>query len=216
MKSPVRVAVLSESRIVREGLVVLVAQLGDRAIVVDGVGPDGHVDVAIYDLGAAPGPTRYAELRGLLGVDVPLVVLVYDGLATSAHRVVDHGGADHVISLSVGAEELWDVLERATGSRTRRHQDAGPHDRPAGLTQRELMVITLIGAGLSNKQIAARLFVSNNTVKTYIRTGYRKIGVQSRVNAALWAMEHGLVARPVRENPPDRILEPVPAGSDRS
>ena len=74
---------------------------------------------------------------------------------------------------------------------------------PAGLTNRELTVIALIGAGLSNKQIAARLFVSGNTVKTYIRAAYRKIGVQSRIHAAMWAIEHGLVARPVRENPTD-------------
>jgi rod shape-determining protein MreB len=78
---------------------------------------------------------------------------------------------------------------------------------PAGLTPRELMVISLIGAGLSNKEISARLFVSDNTVKTYIRTGYRKIEVQSRVHAALWAMEHGLVALPVHEPAGNMIVD---------
>jgi hypothetical protein len=57
-KSPVRVAVMSGSRIVRDGLMSLIGELGDRATVVDADSvedDDGHVDVVIYDLGAAQG-----------------------------------------------------------------------------------------------------------------------------------------------------------------
>ncbi|GAA4672313.1 helix-turn-helix transcriptional regulator [Nocardioides nanhaiensis] len=58
----------------------------------------------------------------------------------------------------------------------------------AGLGPREAQVLELIGQGLSNAEITARLHVSINTVKTYIRTGYHKIGVSSRTQAALWVV----------------------------
>jgi two-component system, NarL family, response regulator LiaR len=217
----VRVAVLSESTIVREGLASMIGGLGNRAIVVDADlshGRPPHVDVVVYDLGATPGLNGYAELRRLVRLDIPMVALVYDGVAgvgRLANGVRPDCGAQ-LISLDVTAAELLQVLERVApdcaGDRL------GPNGRrpPAGLTNRELTVIALIGSGLSNKQIADRLFVSGNTVKTYIRTAYRKIGVQSRIHAAMWAMEHGLVARPVRENPKNEVLVPSPSHGDRN
>lgn len=52
-------------------------------------------------------------------------------------------------------------------------------------------------------EIASEIFVSQNTVKTYIRTAYRRIQATSRPQAILWALEHGLVARSVHEHEPD-------------
>lgn len=60
----------------------------------------------------------------------------------------------------------------------------------AGLGPREAQVLALIGQGLSNAEITALMHVSINTVKTYIRTSYRKIGVSSRTRAALWVVAH--------------------------
>ena len=174
----------------------MIGGLGNRAIVVDAdlsheCPP--HVDVVIYDLGAAPGLTGYAELRRLVALDVPLVALVYDDVAGTAgpEDGAGPGCGAQFISLDVTAASCWQVLERVAPARCRRPPDAHGQRPPAGLTNRELTVIALIGAGLSNKQIAERLFVSGNTVKTYVRTGYRKIGVQSRIQAAMWAMEQG-------------------------
>ena len=45
--------------------------------------------------------------------------------------------------------------------------------------------------GLSNDEIARRLYLSINSVKTYIRSAYRKIGVTRRTQAAMWWVEHG-------------------------
>ncbi len=59
-----------------------------------------------------------------------------------------------------------------------------------GLTRREAQVLDLIGAGLSNQDIAGALFVTVNTVKSYIRTAYRKIGVATRAQAVRWALTH--------------------------
>jgi DNA-binding CsgD family transcriptional regulator len=67
------------------------------------------------------------------------------------------------------------------------------------LSRRERQVLVLLGAGLSNSEIAERLFVSLHTVKTYLRTSYRKIGVARRSQAVLWVMANQrLLADPPR------------------
>ena len=64
----------------------------------------------------------------------------------------------------------------------------------AGLTPRELDVLDLIAAGQSNAEIAVSLHVSINSVKSYVRTSYRKIGATSRSQAVLWGIAQGLGA----------------------
>ena len=54
-------------------------------------------------------------------------------------------------------------------------------------------MIALIAQGLSNQEIADRAFLSINSVKTYIRSAYRKIGVERRTQAVLWATQNGFV-----------------------
>lgn len=66
---------------------------------------------------------------------------------------------------------------------------AGPED----LSPREADMISLITRGLSNQEIADELFVSLNSVKTYIRGAYRKIGARSRSQAVIWGVRHGFL-----------------------
>ena len=63
--------------------------------------------------------------------------------------------------------------------------------REEGLTVREAEVLALITQGLSNAELADRTHLSINSVKTYIRSAYRRIGVRSRTEAVLWGVEHG-------------------------
>ncbi|HEY9458123.1 MAG TPA: LuxR C-terminal-related transcriptional regulator, partial [Gaiella sp.] len=67
-------------------------------------------------------------------------------------------------------------------------------ERPAGLTEREVQVIAMLARGLQTKQVARSLGISAKTADRHIQNAYRKIGVSSRAAAALFAMEHGLVA----------------------
>ena len=60
-----------------------------------------------------------------------------------------------------------------------------------GLTAREAEVIALITQGLSNQEIAEQTYLSINSVKTYIRTAYRKIDVTRRSQAVAWGLKHG-------------------------
>lgn len=71
------------------------------------------------------------------------------------------------------------------------------------LSPREAQVLTSIMAGLSNAEIAEREHLSINSIKSYIRGAYRKIGVETRTEAVLWGAHHGLV-REVRRGPPVR------------
>jgi DNA-binding NarL/FixJ family response regulator len=67
------------------------------------------------------------------------------------------------------------------------------HERPAGLTGREVEVLRLVAHGLGNREIAERLVVSPRTAEHHVQHIYAKIGVSSRAAAALFAMEHGLL-----------------------
>jgi DNA-binding NarL/FixJ family response regulator len=60
-----------------------------------------------------------------------------------------------------------------------------------GLSQRESEMLSFITRGLTNDEIARRSYLSINTVKTYIRTAYRKIGVTSRSQAVAWGYRNG-------------------------
>jgi DNA-binding NarL/FixJ family response regulator len=64
--------------------------------------------------------------------------------------------------------------------------------RGPGLTERELDVLGLVRAGLSNKLIARRLEISEKTVKSHLTSIFQRIGVTDRTQAALWAERHGV------------------------
>ena len=71
-------------------------------------------------------------------------------------------------------------------------QPAAHVPRPAGLTERETVVIALLARGLQNKEIAKALVISPKTADRHVQNAYIKIGVSTRAAAALYAMEHGL------------------------
>ena len=68
-----------------------------------------------------------------------------------------------------------------------RAETFGERANAHGLTRREAQVMELIGQGRTNKDIVRVLGLSANTVKSYIRTAYRRLGVESRSEAVLWA-----------------------------
>jgi HD-GYP domain-containing protein (c-di-GMP phosphodiesterase class II) len=102
--------------------------------------------------------------------------------ARAAERLAAEAGAGRLDADAVAA-----VLD-AAGQRAPRLE------RPAGLTEREVEVIAMLARGLQTKQVARSLGISAKTADRHIQNAYRKIGVSSRAAAALFAMEHGLVA----------------------
>jgi len=63
-----------------------------------------------------------------------------------------------------------------------------------GLTDREVEVLRLIGAGLGNREIGTRLFITENTAANHVRSILAKTGASNRTQAARYATEHGLLS----------------------
>lgn len=158
------------------------------------------VDVALYDSFASP-----------LGKDTPLESLLQDPTIGSvavysftsdpaAVRDSLDAGAHGFLSKSLTAVELVNGIEQiAVGNRVTLTGSGlpimGPDRWPAkeaGLSPRESEMIGLIVQGLSNEQIAEQCYLSLNTVKTYVRSAYRKMGVTTRAQAVAWGIENGL------------------------
>jgi DNA-binding NarL/FixJ family response regulator len=101
-----------------------------------------------------------------------------------AIRLIANGNA------LLGATVTQRLLERFTDSRPA--QD-GSTNEIANLTAREREILRLLAAGLSNAELAQRLFLSETTVKTHVSSVLRKLGVRDRVQAVIAAYEGGLV-----------------------
>jgi DNA-binding NarL/FixJ family response regulator len=67
--------------------------------------------------------------------------------------------------------------------------------RPAGLTDRQVQVLRLVARGRSNPEIARELVISRRTAERHVQDVYARIGVSSRAGAALYALEHDLLAK---------------------
>ena len=83
-----------------------------------------------------------------------------------------------------------DAVLQASG-----HAPGTRHPRPDGLTAREVEVLRLVAQGASNKGIAAKLVLSEKTVRNHVEHVYAKIGVSNRIGASMYALEHGLADR---------------------
>jgi DNA-binding NarL/FixJ family response regulator len=106
-------------------------------------------------------------------------------------------GVEWSIDLGIASEHLVDVIREAVAgtledSASARAWEANqwPGQR-LGLSGQESAVLQRIVVGRSNLEIADELFLSINSVKTYIRSTYRKIGARDRGRAVAWAIEHG-------------------------
>jgi DNA-binding CsgD family transcriptional regulator len=115
------------------------------------------------------------------------------GLARDGRQDLADGarvlGVGTIVPEDVSSLALLDALEHAAGR--------APGRRPAAtvlpgtvLTERERDVLRLLASGMSNVQIADEMFLSVNTVKTYVRSAYKKIHVTSRSGAILWAIQY--------------------------
>jgi NarL family two-component system response regulator LiaR len=164
-----------------------------------------HIDVLLYD---TFGRERIDEtLEKVLAESDAKVVLYTWSLQPELIAEGTALGIKGFLSKTLDAVELVEAIEKV-------HfglivvdpplPDEAPIVRGAwpgrehGLTPRESEVFTLIAQGLSNLEIADRAFISINSVKSYIRSAYRKVGVSSRSQAVVWAFDHGLAPDPAR------------------
>ncbi len=210
---PVRVAIVNDYPVVLAGLAVLLEPHADRVQVVErdaGCAVARDVDVILHDAFA------YTDgLAGLVGGFAPVIVFTFVETPEAVSQTLSEGAAGYVFK-GLPVARLIDAIERVhAGEHVVALSDEGgpssgadgpePGSWPgqeAGLTARESEIIALICQGLSNREIAGRAFLSINSVKTYIRTAYRKIHVSTRPEAVLWGARHGFVPDLLRVPPP--------------
>ncbi|MEA3130656.1 MAG: hypothetical protein QOF46_2451, partial [Paraburkholderia sp.] len=75
------------------------------------------------------------------------------------------------------------------------HTSRNARPSPDGLTAREVEVLRLVAQGASNREIAARLVISEKTARNHVERTYAKIGVSNRVAASMYALDRGLVGQ---------------------
>ncbi len=214
---PIKVLVVDDHAVVRRGLwaflesepdleVVGAAEGGEQALdLLDGLDADGQrPDVVVMDLQMEPldGVESTRRIRARYD-DVEVVVLTSyadDGLVRAALEagasgyVLKDADADEVAAAIRAADRGELQLDPAVARRLLSSLGAAlPDQAPADLTARELDVLRLVGAGRANKEIAARLGISERTARTHVSNILGKLGVTSRTQAALWAVREGLV-----------------------
>jgi len=216
---PVRVALVNDFEVVVRGLHGMLAPYAERVRVVelDSRAPVvSDVDVVLYDTFGQAQVDR-VDLTDLVrdgGAGGAGVVVWSWNVQPELVAAAKGQGVRGYLSKELPAEELVGALEEvasgavvtrtapaSTGEpepvrdpapRGRRRHGSWP-GRDEGLTEREAEIIALIARGLSNQEIADLAYLSINSVKTYIRTAYRKMGVTRRSQAVRWALEHGFV-----------------------
>lgn len=226
---PVRLAVVDDFEVIVRGVASMFDEYGARVVVVELAADepvDVDVDVALFDTFAqheADGPDLDVLIANPHARRVAVYTWAFD------QRLIDLAlakGASGYLSKRLPAEELVDALERIHAGHTvvsaaprRPHRPDYPWPgRSEGLSDRESEVLALVARGLSNREIAEIMYLSVNTVKTHIRTAYRKIGVATRTQAAIWAVGHGVhaharsVDRWRTETPASRIARSGNAG----
>ena len=155
-------------------------------------------DVVLFDTAPSGHPLRQvAQLLADPRIG-KVVVHTWNFQPWLAGDFIRHGASGY-LSKALPAGELVTALRAVHAGRVVVAPDRrGVHDGTAwvgqdeGLTAREAEVLSLITGGLSNSEVAARMGLSINSVKSYVRSSYRKIGADSRSRAVLWALTHGL------------------------
>ena len=174
------------------------------------------VDIVLYDtFGQIEG--RGIDLKDFVRDSDAKVVIYSWNLNRDLIEEAVAGGASGYLSKVLTGPAILAALERIMAGETviltgdDETSVGGAGDWPGralGLSPREAEVLALITQGLSNKEIADRSFLSINSVKTYIRSAYRKIGAKSRAPAAVWGVQNGFRPDILRTVDPALLLRP--------
>lgn len=198
------VAIVNDYEVVVRGLATMLSDFPERVQVVElkvGEPVTTPVDVALYDtfsrtLGAQ------SDVGDVVGHDGVRKVIVYSwSVGPEVVQAALQSGVAGYVSKRVSGAELVEVIERVhRGELLVSDADESDDLEPAGgdwpgrqqgLTARESEIIALITQGFTNEQIAKRMYLSINTIKSYIRSAYRRMGVTRRAEAVRWGAQHG-------------------------
>jgi two-component system response regulator DevR len=205
--SPIRVFLLDDHEVVRQGLRALLESSGDIEVVGEsGLAQEAAAripalrpDVAVLDA-RLPDGSGIEVCRTVRGVDPSIKALIltsYDD-DEALFAAIMAGAAGYVLKEITGQDLIGAVHQVAAGNSlidpalTARVLDRvrnGPGTAPelAGLTEQELKLLALIAEGLTNRQIGERMFLAEKTVKNYVSSILAKLGLERRTQAAVLA-----------------------------
>ncbi|MEU7843263.1 response regulator transcription factor [Micromonospora sp. NPDC049114] len=208
MTAPIRLLIVDDHPVVRDGLRGMFT--GDPAFEVVGEAADGsealtlvatvRPDVVLMDL-RMPGMDGVTAIGTLARSGSTARVLVLTTYDTEADVLpaIEAGATGYLLKDAPREELVRAVRAAARGESVLAPSVAGrlmgrlrtPVEEP--LSQRELEVLTLVARGASNREAAARLFISEATVKTHLLHLYAKLGVNDRAAAVATAYDRGLL-----------------------
>jgi DNA-binding NarL/FixJ family response regulator len=193
MRDSIQVAVAGAHDIVARGLRALLGEAPD-VTVVDHYPSFGVIpDVVVYDAGRLAEDDGVELFALIKDSDSAVLIMGRDLRPDLAARAVAHG-ATGVFSIESDAADVLAAI-RAAASGDLEATDADGRlavlGADVGLTFREVQVLGEIARGLHNAEICELLGLSLNTIKSYIRSAYRKIDVDSRSQAVAWCLTHG-------------------------
>jgi DNA-binding NarL/FixJ family response regulator len=205
----IRILIVDDHSVVRQGLRMFLALDNDLEVV--GEAADGaealrrarelKPDVVLMDLlmPVMDGITAIAAIRKEMP-EIEVIALTSVLEDASVIGAVKAGAIGYMLK-DTQAEELCRAIKAAAGGQVQLSPKAAARlmrevrvpDSPETLTERETEVLRLLARGQSNKEIAQALSIGEKTVKTHVSNILAKLGVQSRTQAALYAVRIGLV-----------------------
>jgi len=191
MDGSILVAVAGAHDIVDAGLRTLLADASE-IVIMERFPQFGTIpDVIVYDAigieedGGAEITTLAKESESAV------VVMSRDLRPDLAARAMAHGASGY-FSIESDRSDVVDMIRAAArGDLESIAWEPAELGAEVGLTRREVDVLCGVGLGMSNHDITKLLGLSANTIKSYIRSAYRKMGVQTRAQAVVWCLAHG-------------------------
>jgi len=209
-QQPIRVFLLDDHEIVRRGLKDLLEVDGDIEVVGEsGLAEEAirripalRPDVAVLDgrLPDGSGIDVCREIRSLRPEIAALILTSYDD-DEALFAAIMAGAAGYVLK-QIRGNDLVDAVRRVAGGQSmldpavtqrvleRLREGPKSDEALAPLTDQERRVLELIGEGLTNRQIGARMFLAEKTVKNYVSSVLAKLGFERRTQAAVFASKH--------------------------